>query len=72
MSTNALAPSTGYVTAKPIAKFFSVSQPTIYRWADKDKIPCLRFEGTVRFDFTAVRLAIEEGSRRPQDDDQLT
>jgi len=53
--------STGYVTAKPIAKFFLVTQPTIYRWAEKNKIPCIRFEGTVRFDFNAVRLAIEEG-----------
>lgn len=49
----------GFVTAKPIAEYYSITQPTVYRWAKEEKIPCIRFEGTIRFDFAAVRAAIE-------------
>lgn len=49
----------GFVTAKPIAEFYSVKEATIYRWAEEDKIPCMRFEGTVRFNFEKVRVAME-------------
>ena len=51
----------GFVTAKPIAKFYNVTEPTIYKWAKEGKIPHLRFQGTIRFDFAAVRSAIEGG-----------
>jgi excisionase family DNA binding protein len=49
----------GFVTAKPIAKFYSVTEQTIYTWAHRKKIPCTRFQGTVRFNFEAVRAVIE-------------
>jgi excisionase family DNA binding protein len=49
----------GFVTAKPIAKFFSITEPTVYRWAAEGKIPSIRFQGTIRFDFEKVRAAIE-------------
>ncbi len=51
----------GFVTAKHLADFYAVTSPTIYNWAKSDKIPSLRFESTVRFDFYAVRAAIEHG-----------
>lgn len=51
----------GFVTAKPIAKFYKVTEPTIYKWAKQGKIPSTRFQGTIRFDFAAVRSAIEGG-----------
>ena len=57
-------PGQGFVTAKPIAKFYSVTEPTIYRWAKEGKIPSTKFQGTIRFDFEAVRAAVEgEGPR---------
>lgn len=49
----------GFVTANPIAKFYSLTVPTVYRWAKEGKIPSVRFQGTIRFDFAAVRRAIE-------------
>lgn len=52
-------PGQGFVTAKPIAKFYSVTEPTIYRWAKEGKIPSTKFQGTIRFDFEAVRAAVE-------------
>jgi excisionase family DNA binding protein len=55
----------GFVTAKPIAKFYSVTEPTIYKWAQEGKIPSTKFQGTVRFNFEAVRAAIEGQSTPP-------
>lgn len=49
----------GFVSAKPIAKFYSVTEPTVYRWAKEGKIPSTKFQGTIRFNFAAVREAIE-------------
>ena len=59
--THAAPPGQGFVTAKPIAKFYCVTETTIYRWAKERKIPSTKFQGTVRFNFEAVRRAIEEG-----------
>lgn len=53
----------GFVTAKPIAKFYSLTEPTVYRWAKEGKIPSVKFQGTIRFNFEAVRAAIEGGAR---------
>lgn len=65
MTATALPPTQGqgFVTAKPIAKFYNVTEPTIYRWAKEKKIPSIAFQGTIRFDFEAVRAAIEGGAK---------
>jgi hypothetical protein len=49
----------GFVTAKAIAKFYSVTEASVYRWASNGKIPALKFQGTLRFDFASVRAKIE-------------
>lgn len=61
MSAIALPPpqERGKVTAAVIAKHYSTTAPTIYKWAKDGKIPSIRFQGTIRFDFDAVRSAIE-------------
>ena len=58
-STSITPQGQGFVTASPIAKFYSLTVPTIYRWAHEGKIPSVRFQSTIRFDFAAVRRAIE-------------
>lgn len=58
-------PGQGFVTAKPIAKFYSVTEPTIYKWAQEGKIPSTKFQGTVRFNLEAVRAAIEGHPTNP-------
>jgi excisionase family DNA binding protein len=65
MTATALPPTEGqgFVTAKPIAKFYSVTEPTVYRWAKDGKIPSVKFQGTIRFDFAAVRAAVEGGGK---------
>jgi excisionase family DNA binding protein len=65
MSATAIAeqPGRGKVKADTIAKYYDTTAPTIYKWAKEGKIPSIRFEGTIRFDFEAVRKAIEGGAR---------
>lgn len=52
-------PPGGFKKAIDIAKIYNVTDSTVYKWADKGKIPSIPFEGTVRFDETAVRRVIE-------------
>lgn len=52
----------GKTTAAVIARHYSTTAPTIYKWAKEGKIPSIRFQGTIRFDFEAVRQAIEGGA----------
>jgi predicted site-specific integrase-resolvase len=47
------------VKAPAIAKLYDTTPPTIYRWAKEGKIPCIAFEGIIRFNVAAVRAAIE-------------
>tara|TARA_R110000868_G_scaffold55814_1_gene173328 strand:+ start:41 stop:235 length:195 start_codon:yes stop_codon:yes gene_type:complete len=53
----------GKVTAAVIARHYSTTAPTIYKWAREGMIPSIRFQSTIRFDFEAVRSAIEGGAR---------
>jgi hypothetical protein len=53
-----------YVTAAFIAKYFHISVSIVYKWAKADKIPSIRFEDTVRFDFAKVRAIIEGEDRK--------
>lgn len=63
MSATESIESPGKVKAEAIAKYYDTTAPTIYKWAKDGKIPCIRFGGTVRFDFEAVRNAIEGGAQ---------
>ena len=50
-----------FVKAAVIARLYSVTPSTVYKWAKERKIPCVAFQGTVRFDLDAVRAVIERG-----------
>lgn len=63
-STCHTPPGQGFVTANPIAKFYSITEATVYRWAKSGKIPSTKFQGTIRFNFDAVRAAIEGEAAR--------
>jgi predicted site-specific integrase-resolvase len=47
------------VTASHLAKRYKVTSPTVYLWAKMGKIPCIKFERTIRFDLQAVVNLIE-------------
>jgi excisionase family DNA binding protein len=48
-----------YVKASVIAQYYDITPPTVYRWANEGHIPSVRFENTIRFNFEAVKAAIE-------------
>jgi excisionase family DNA binding protein len=48
-----------YVKASVIAQYYDITPPTVYRWANEGRIPSMRFESTIRFNFEAVKAAIE-------------
>jgi excisionase family DNA binding protein len=48
-----------FVKASVIAKYYDITPPTVYRWANEGRIPSMRFESTIRFNFEAVKAAIE-------------
>lgn len=52
-------PPAARVKAETIAKYYATTTVTVYNWARDGKIPCIRFGGTVRFDFEAVKAVIE-------------
>jgi hypothetical protein len=54
------------VKAAKIAKRYKVTTTTVYRWADIEKIPSLRFEGIVRFSLSKVRRTIEGDDYSPE------
>lgn len=52
-------PEKGFVKAHVLAGIYKTTVPTIYKWASTGKIPCIKFEGTIRFDIEKVRAKIE-------------
>jgi hypothetical protein len=54
-----LNPEDNFVKAGKIAKIYDVDPSTVYKWADKKKIPCVEFEGIRRFHIPSVRKCIE-------------
>jgi excisionase family DNA binding protein len=61
MSLITCSPKSGrrYVKASVIAQYYDITPPTVYRWANEGRIPSMRFESTIRFNFEAVKAAIE-------------
>ena len=55
-----------FVKASVIAQYYDITPPTVYRWANEGCIPSVRFENTIRFDFEAVKAAIEGQSPDPR------
>lgn len=64
MQTTSLTSTTSenppqFVKAGHIAKLYQVTPAAVRFWAKSGKIPCLKFESTLRFDLAAVRAKIE-------------
>jgi hypothetical protein len=53
------------VKASYLAKRYKVSESMIYSWAKRGKLPCIKFENTIRFDLAAVKAAIEGETESP-------
>ncbi|MGC4017530.1 MAG: hypothetical protein QM755_23895 [Luteolibacter sp.] len=46
------------VRARDIAKHFAVTEACISNWARDEVIPCVRIQGTIRFNFEEVLAAV--------------
>jgi hypothetical protein len=48
-----------FVTAGQIAKLYKITPAAVRFWAKTGRVPCLKFEGTLRFDLAKVRQTVE-------------
>jgi excisionase family DNA binding protein len=47
------------LTVKELSQFLSVAEKTLYQWVELRQIPCLKLNGSIRFDYDDVQLWIE-------------
>ncbi len=52
-----------FVKGKEIARIYNVTPACVGSWAKHGKIPCIRFEKTVRYNLQEVREIIERRQR---------
>ncbi len=50
---------TELLTRKQVQKIFNVSLPTLTRWVDKNILPCLRINRSIRYRVSDVKKAIQ-------------
>ena len=55
-----------FVKAKVLASRYNVTVQCILNWAKQGKLPCVRFQETVRFDLATVAGIIEGTSNRKE------
>lgn len=67
MNSTTFTPKTErrFVKASVIAQYYDITPATVYRWAHEGIIPSVRLETTIRFDFEAVKAAIEGVDPKP-------
>jgi len=51
------------VTIKELSELLRVKEKTIYQWAESGKIPCLKFNGALRFDLHDIKKWMESCKR---------
>ncbi len=54
------------MTVREVANFLAVDEKTIYRLAQKGKLPCFKVAGTWRFQLSDIQVWIDEQKRRQQ------
>ena len=47
------------VTVKEVAELLKVKEKTIYQWAELGQIPCMKLNGSLRFDIEDVKQWIQ-------------
>ncbi|GAB4422150.1 MAG: hypothetical protein OHK0032_17710 [Thermodesulfovibrionales bacterium] len=53
------------LTVKDLANLLSVKPKTLYQWAELGQIPCIKLNGTLRFDFNDIVDWIKSCKRQP-------
>jgi excisionase family DNA binding protein len=48
------------LTVKELSEFLKVSQKTVYQWAELGQIPCLKLNGSLRFDLSDIQAWLKK------------
>ncbi|HAM50291.1 MAG TPA: hypothetical protein DCP92_06205 [Nitrospiraceae bacterium] len=51
------------ITIKELSEFLKVAPKTLYQWAEQKQIPCLKLNGTLRFDMDEIRIWLDSCKR---------
>jgi excisionase family DNA binding protein len=51
------------ITVKELSEILSVKPKTIYQWVELGQIPCIKLNGTVRFDLEDIKVWIDSCKR---------
>ena len=53
------------LTVKGVARILKVKPSTIYQWAEQKQIPCIKLNGSLRFDYSKVLEWIKKNTKKP-------
>jgi excisionase family DNA binding protein len=53
------------LTIKELSGFLKVKEKTLYQWAQSQKIPCLKFNGVLRFDLDEIEAWVKSCKKTP-------
>lgn len=53
------------ITIKELSEFLKVKPKTLYQWAESKQIPCLKLNGTLRFDLNDIQQWIASCKNTP-------
>ena len=53
------------LTVKEVSTWLNIKQSTIYLWVSRNKIPCCRIHGLIRFDPDAIQTWLKSFGTRP-------
>jgi excisionase family DNA binding protein len=53
------------ITVNELSDLLKVSPKTLYSWAELGKIPHVKFNGCLRFDFIEIQIWIESCKKEP-------
>ncbi len=54
------------MTVKDIAELLKAKPKTVYQWAELGQIPCLKLNGSLRFDLEDIEAWIRESKKESQ------
>ena len=55
------------IKIKELSEFLKVKEKTLYQWASAGQIPCLKFNGVLRFDLDDIQKWILSCKRSPSE-----
>jgi excisionase family DNA binding protein len=52
-------------TVKDVSKLLQVKEKTLYQWAESKQIPCLKLNGSLRFDIEDIKTWMDSCKKSP-------